>query len=85
MEAQKKLSEALLDVVLYSERVESTNCLLVLTDTLIGQIQVRMRLLGIPIDSPPTSPDTGAPSDSVNGPVASGMSHCLEALTMTSI
>ena len=85
MEAQKKLSKALLDVVLYSERVESTNRLLVLMDTLIGQIQVRMHLLGIPIDSPPTSPDTGAPSDSVNGPVASGMSHCLEVLTMTSI
>ena len=47
MEAQKKLSEALLDVVLYSERVESTNRLLVLTDTLISQIRVRMRLLGI--------------------------------------
>ena len=77
-EAKRKLSEALLDVALYSEKVESSGRLLVLADILVGQIRARMRLLGIPINSPPTTPDIIAPSDSVNGPVTLGMPILLE-------
>ena len=71
-EAGKKLSEALLDVLLYTENVESTSRLLALADSCISQIRSRMRAQGIPIPPPPPSLNTATPSNSVNGPVISG-------------
>ena len=62
-EASKKLSDAVLDVVLYSEKVESTARLLRLADSCIGQIWAWMRALGISIH-PPSTPDTITLSDS---------------------
>ena len=71
-EVNRKLSDALLDVVLYSEKVESMSRLLALADSCIGHIWARMRALGISIQSPFTSPNTITPSDSVSGRVISG-------------
>ena len=71
-ETGRKLSEALLDVVLYIEKVESTSRLLALADSCIGQIQPRMCAQGIPISPPSPLLNTAMPSDLVNKPVISG-------------
>ena len=70
-EASKRLSDAVLDVVLYSEKVESTACLLTLADSCIGQIRARMRALGISIHLP-SAPDTITLSDSGSMPIIPG-------------
>lgn len=77
-EANKKLSEAVLDVMLYRERVECANRLLALADSCVGQIRARMRAHGIPIHPPSETLDSTTPSDSVGGPVTSGKSVFLE-------
>ena len=68
-EASRKLSNAVLDVVLYMERLESVGCLLALADTCIGQIRSRMRANSISIHLPSISPSATTLSDSVNGPL----------------
>ena len=70
-EASQRLSDAVLDVVLYSEKVESTACLLTLADSCIGQIRARMRALGISIHLP-SAPDTITLSDSGSMPIIPG-------------
>ena len=70
-EASKRLSDAVLDVVLYSEKVESTARLLTLADSCIGQIRARMRALGISIHLP-SAPDTITLSDSGSMPIIPG-------------
>lgn len=82
-EASQKLSQALLDIVLYAERVDSAGRLLQLADSCIGQIRSRMRAHGIPIHSPSTPPnfitrpDPIMPSDPItvpdDGPAVQGM------------
>lgn len=52
MDSNHKLSEAVLMVVMYIEKVESTARLLALADTCIGKIRARMRVNGIPINVP---------------------------------
>lgn len=71
-EANKKLSEALLEVMLYSEKVDSTSRLLALADSCIGQIRSRMRAHGISIHLPPMLPDAATLSDSANISVTLG-------------
>lgn len=71
-EANKKLSDALLDVVLYTEKLESLGRLLALADSCIGQIRSRMRASSIPIHPPSLSPNAAMPSDSVSRPALSG-------------
>ena len=89
-EASQKLSQALLDIVLYAERVDSASRLLSLADSCIGQIRSRMRAHGIPIHAPSTPsnailpPDCIVPSGPVtapdNGPAIQGISftHSLD-------
>ena len=48
-EATQKLSQAILDIVVYTEQVENTTRLLSLADSCIGQIRSRMRAHGIPM------------------------------------
>jgi hypothetical protein len=51
-DANRKLSEAILTVLMYTEKVDSTARLLTLADTCVGKIRARMRALGIPIQPP---------------------------------
>ena len=74
-EASKRLSDAVLDVVLYSEKVESTACLLMLADSCIGQIWAWMRALRISIQLP-SIPDTIMLSDSGSVPMIPGTFLC---------
>src|ERR1700743_908351 len=74
-EASKRLSDAVLDVVLYSEKVESTAHLLTLADSCIGQIWAWMRALGISIQLP-SIPDTIMLSDSGSVPIIPGTFLC---------
>ena len=53
-EASQSLSQALLDIVVYAERVDNVGHLLSLADSCIGQIRSRMRAHGIPIHIPST-------------------------------
>lgn len=71
-EAHRKLADAVLDVLLYSEKVENMGRLLALADACIGQIRYRMHTHRIPIDPPSTSLSTATVSNLVNGPVVSG-------------
>ena len=64
-EASQRLSQALLDIVLYAERVDSSGRLLSLADSCIGQIRSRMRAHGIPIHAPSTPPNFITPSVSI--------------------
>ena len=81
-EVNRKLSDALLDVVLYSEKVESMSRLLALADSCVGHIRARMRALGISIQPPSMSPNNITLSDSVSGRVISGALE-LETILMT--
>ena len=54
-DANRKLSEAVLAVIMYTEKVETTARQLTLADACIGKIQARMRAYGIPIHLPSTS------------------------------
>ena len=74
-EASKRLSDTVLDVVLYLERVESTACLLTLVDLCIGQIWAWMHVLKISIHLPLT-PNTTTPSDLGSMPIIPGTSVC---------
>lgn len=69
LDSNHKLSEAILSVVMYTERVETTTRLLSLADTCVGKIRARMRARGIPIQLP-SSEVTPAPD--VNGAVNQG-------------
>ena len=71
-EASRKLSNAVLDVVLYTEKLENVGRLLALADSCIGQIRSRMRANSIPIRPPTASPNVTTPSDSVEKPTVSG-------------
>lgn len=70
-EASQRLSQTLLDVVVYAEQVENTGRLLALADSCIGQIRSRMRVHGIPIHVPSAPSDITVPD--VNGPAVQGM------------
>ena len=70
-EASKRLSDAVLDVVLYSEKVESMAHLLMSADSCIGQILARMCALRISIHLP-LAPDTITLSDSGSMPIIPG-------------
>ena len=65
-EASRKLSDAALDVVLYTERVESIHRLLALADSCIGHIWARMRANGVSIHLPSAPPDATRLSDSAS-------------------
>lgn len=71
-ETSRKLSNAVLDVALYTEKLESVNRLLALADNCVGQIRSRMRANSIPIHPPSMPPCAATLSDSVNAPAASG-------------
>lgn len=51
-ESSSKLSQAVLAVVMYTERVENANCLLSLANACISKIRAQMRAHGIPINFP---------------------------------
>ena len=70
-EASKRLSDSVLDIVLYSEKVESTARLLTLADSCIGQIRAWMCALGISIHLP-LAPDTITLSNSGSMPIIPG-------------
>ena len=65
IDANKKLSNAVLDVMLCTERLDNLGCLLALANSCIGQIRSRMCANSIPIPPPADSPGTATPSDSV--------------------
>ena len=67
-EASKRLSDAALDIILYSEKVESTARLLTWADSCIGQIRAWMHALEISIHLP-SAPDTITLSDSGSMPI----------------
>ena len=71
-EASKKLSDATLDVILYTEKLESIGRLLTLADACIGQIRSRMRANSISIHPPSMSLSSAMLPDSVDGPTVSG-------------
>lgn len=77
MEANKALSQAILDVISYSEKVESGNRVLALADCCIGRIRSRMRGHGIPIHAPSNSslPNAAMISD-INGNIIQGQLNC---------
>ena len=70
-EANKRLSDAVLDIVLYLEKVETMAHLLMLADSCISQIWARMCVLRIFIHLPP-APDTIMLSDSGSMPIIPG-------------
>ena len=76
-EASQRLSDAVLDVILYLEKVESTAHLLTLADSCISQIRARMHALGISIHLP-LAPDTIMLSDSGSMPIIPGMFFLLK-------
>ena len=65
-EANKALSRAILEAVMYAEKVESTSRVLALADCSVGRIRSRMRAYGIPIQCPSSIPNAALLSD-VNG------------------
>ncbi|KAF9777994.1 hypothetical protein BJ322DRAFT_1114537 [Thelephora terrestris] len=67
-EASQKLSQAILDIVAYSEQVENMHRLLSLADSCVGQIRSRMHAHGIPIDLPSVTSSAIAPSDAIAAP-----------------
>jgi hypothetical protein len=74
-DANRKLSEAVLAVITYTENVENTTRLLTLADSCIGQIRARMRAYGIPIH-PPSAPNnaiTPTRTPSVGGDANQGL------------
>jgi hypothetical protein len=71
-EASQKLSKAFLDVIVYTEKLETASRLLALADACIGQIRSRMRALGIAIHLPPGPSDTIAVFDTIAAFDASG-------------
>ena len=60
-DSSSKLSQALLAVVMYTERVENATHLLLLANTCISKIRAQMHAHGIQIDSP--SSEITPPSD----------------------
>lgn len=72
LDSNHKLSEAILSVIMYTERVETTARLLSLAETCVGKIRARMRAHGIPIQLP-SSEVTPAPD--VSGAVNRGQSQ----------
>jgi hypothetical protein len=86
-EASQKLSQALLDIVVYAERVDSAGRMLSLADSCIGQIRSRMRTNGIPIQIPSVpSQDSGMVPNGlpdINGPAAQGDFHLTSAQPFT--
>lgn len=82
-EANQKLSAAILDIVLYTERMESSSRLLALADSCVGQIRSRMRAHGIPI-LPPSMPSDAITAPNVNGPsIQSAFFLCSHAFVLT--
>ena len=77
-DATRKLSEAVLAVILYTEATENTSRLLMLADSCVGQIWSRMRAHGIPIHAPPASSDGAViPTLGINREVTQGQSFHL--------
>lgn len=62
-EANHKLTEAVLAMVMYTEKVENAGRLLVLADSCVGRIRSRMRARGIPIYPPPAASNAVTVSD----------------------
>lgn len=78
-EANRKLSDAVLAVIMYTEMVENTGRLLALADSCVGQIRSRMRAHGVPIH-PPSSPSNTVMASDVNAASIEGESPptCLD-------
>ena len=74
-EANRKLSEAVLAVIMYTEDVENVSRLLGLADSRVGQIRSQMRAHGIPIH-PPSSPSNTVTVSDVDAAVVQGESYC---------
>jgi hypothetical protein len=75
-DTNRKLSEAVLAVITYTEKVENTTRLLALADSCVGQIRARMRAHGVPIHPPsvPANPVTPTRTPDINGEVNQGSS-----------
>jgi hypothetical protein len=71
-DANRQLSEAVLAVITHTERVESTNRLLALAESCVGQIRARMRAHGISINPHSASVNAVTPAPDVNGEVKQG-------------
>lgn len=76
-EASQKLSQAILDIVAYSEQVENTGRLLSLADSCIGQIRSRMHAHGIPINIPSTTSNAITPLNAVTVPDTTTMPNTM--------
>jgi len=75
-DVNRKLSEAILTAIMYTEKAETITRLLALADTSVGKIRSRMRAHGIPIQ-PPSTPSDGVTSvPDVNRNVIQGWSLC---------
>jgi len=73
MEVNHKFSEAVLAVIMYTEKVENASHLLALVDSCIGQIRSRMHAHRIPINLPSLPSNTVTVSD-VNAVTIQGKS-----------
>ena len=73
-DANCKLSEAFLAVVMHNKRVETTACLLALANTCVGQIRAQMHAHGIPIHLPSMSSNEVTSMSDVNGEAIRGQS-----------
>lgn len=75
-DVNRKLSEAVLAVIMYTEKVETTTRQLVLADTCVGKIRARMRAYGVPIHLPSISANEVTSMSDVGGGVIRGQSLC---------
>jgi hypothetical protein len=73
-EANRRLSEASLAVIMYTEKVETATRQLALADSCIGKIRARMRAHGIPIHLPSTSANEVTSMPDANGEAVQGQS-----------
>lgn len=71
-DANRELSQAVVAVIMYTEKVESTSRLLALADSCVGKVRARMRVHGIPIHPPSTPSNTVTSAPDVNGEVVQG-------------
>jgi hypothetical protein len=84
-EADRRLSELVLELKLCTERVENATRLLALADSCVGKIRSRMRAHSLPIHPPSISPTPITASD-VNGPPVQGaVFHHIDDLILTQL
>ena len=70
--ANRRLTEAVISIAMYMEKVETATRQLALADACVGKIRARMRAHGLPIDMPRASYNEAVSASDVNGITVQG-------------